>query len=317
MWKKYLSGALAALDPESLDGMSVAQFLRSTGASAEVIALLRVGALDMMGEGIESYSALQILQRLRGGLATHSYTIRGGSDRLPKALAGSLESSIWYESPVVRIEPGVASASVVVERRSEHQRLTADHLICTLPFSVLRRLDVSPSFSASKTRAIDELSYTSVVRIFLQCAQRAWTSEHLHFLTTTDLPLRWIFDHTVTQTGRRGILEAQAFGADARRLSRMAEDERLEFAVSRLEKIFPGVRKNYERGIAKCWDDDPWARGAFAYFRPGQMLSLTPHLARPEGRVHFAGDHTSAWSGWMQGALQSGVRAAREVAEAA
>src|SRR5688500_5572997 len=93
LWKKYLGGAAAALEHEALDGMSVAQFLRSTGAPAEVVALLRVGALDMMGEGIESYSALQMLQRLRGTAATQSYTIRGGSDRLPKALAGSLESS--------------------------------------------------------------------------------------------------------------------------------------------------------------------------------------------------------------------------------
>jgi monoamine oxidase len=47
------------------------------------------------------------------------------------------------------------------------------------------------------------------------------------------------------------------------------------------------------------------------------MLALMPHLARPEGAVHFAGDHTSLWSGWMQGAFESGVRAAREVAQAA
>jgi len=50
--------------------------------------------------------------------------------------------------------------------------------------------------------------------------------------------------------------------------------------------------------------------------KPGQMTAFLPHLARPEGRIHFAGDHTSAWMRWIQGALESGHRAAREVQEA-
>src|SRR2546430_12324154 len=86
---------------------------------------------------------------------------------------------------------------------------------------------------------------------------------------------------------------------------------------SQVERIFPGIREDFERGVSKSWDQDPWARGAFAYLRPGQMLSLLPHLARPEGRVHFAGEHTSPWSGWMQGALDSGLRAAREITDRA
>jgi monoamine oxidase len=51
------------------------------------------------------------------------------------------------------------------------------------------------------------------------------------------------------------------------------------------------------------------------WFRPGQLRSLGPWIAKPEGRVHFAGEHTSPWIGWMQGALQSGLRAAREIVE--
>ena len=61
------------------------------------------------------------------------------------------------------------------------------------------------------------------------------------------------------------------------------------------------------------WVRDPWSRGAFAVFHPGQMTTMMPDIARPEGRVHFAGEHTSSWMGWMQGALESGERAAREV----
>ena len=77
------------------------------------------------------------------------------------------------------------------------------------------------------------------------------------------------------------------------------------------------MRENYEGGRSKCWDEDKWAGGAYVLFKAGQMSSLLPHIARAEGRVYFAGEHTSVWTGLMQGALESGIRAAREVNEAA
>lgn len=96
----------------------------------------------------------------------------------------------------------------------------------------------------------------------------------------------------------------------------MKEAERIRFTLEHMEKVYPGIRQNFEGGTSKCWDEDEWARGDYAWFKPGQMTSLLPHIARPEGRVHFAGEHTSPWTGWMQGALESGIRAAREVNEA-
>ncbi len=53
-----------------------------------------------------------------------------------------------------------------------------------------------------------------------------------------------------------------------------------------------GVKRHLERGASYAWDADPWSRGDYAWFRPGQVRRFLPHLATPEGRVHFAGDHT-------------------------
>jgi monoamine oxidase len=76
----------------------------------------------------------------------------------------------------------------------------------------------------------------------------------------------------------------------------------------------PRLAREFEGGTSKCWDDDPLARGAWAISRPGDMRNLEPDVARPEGAIHFAGEHTSAWhGGWMQGALESGERAAKEI----
>ena len=329
MWEEYIRAGLGDLGDvtapgwplnlglETLDRMSASEFLRSRGASQAAVALLRVGQLDLIGDGIDSYSALQMLHRLAlRRTETQRFSVRGGSDLLPKAFAARLAARIRYESPVVRIEPGETSVGIVVGSDGQYQRLTADHVVCTIPFSVLKQIDVSPSFSPQKTRAVKELPYTSIARIYLQFRRKAWRAENLYVTAATDLPIKWVFEHTVNQPGPRGILEAQAVGAESRRLSRMTESDRVRFALSQLERVFPGIGEGFERGASKAWDEDPWARGAFAYFRPGQMLSLLPHIASPEGRVYFAGDHTSPWSGWMQGALESGLRAAREINEA-
>jgi len=94
----------------------------------------------------------------------------------------------------------------------------------------------------------------------------------------------------------------------------MTEDERINFALQQVDAIFPGTRTHFEGGATKCWDEDPWERGVASYYKPGQFSTLLPHVAKPEGRIHFAGEHTSVWiDGWMQGALESGNRVAREV----
>ena len=69
-------------------------------------------------------------------------------------------------------------------------------------------------------------------------------------------------------------------------------------------------------GVVHRWSDERWTRGAFALYRPGQLTMLMPVLASAESGFHFAGEHTSIWTGWMEGALESGERAAREVLNA-
>jgi len=193
--------------------------------------------------------------------------------------------------------------------------ITCDYVICAIPFSVLRNVKFSPAVSREKQLAIDHLGNTSVVRVFLQTRQRFWLDQGLNGAATTDLPMMTAYDKTFYQPGTRGLLEAYIAGERARKLAAMSPDERLRFTVSQIEMIHPAIREYYEGGSSVCWDDEQWSRGAYAWFRPGEMTSLLPHIASPEGRIHFAGDHTSPAPGWMNGALQSGNRVAREVAD--
>jgi monoamine oxidase len=179
---------------------------------------------------------------------------------------------------------------------------------------VQKNIEVTPPFSVEKQKAIEQLSYMSVSKIFLQSRKRFWASDGLSGFATTDLPISEVWDITYKQPGTRGILQALPISLHSRRVTGMPEKERINFALEQVEMIFPGMREHFDGGVTKCWEEDEWARGAWCYYKPGQFSWLVPHVARAEGRIHFAGEHTSIWlGGWMQGALESGNRVAREV----
>jgi monoamine oxidase len=303
-------------DALMLDSTSFADFLGGRGASEGAVSLLRLGYLDEWGDGVEACSALSLLRdlavnRRRGA----SRLVDGGTDRLPQALAARLEGRIRYRTAVVGIEPSRREVRVTVEHEGVRRTLAADRLVCALPFSTLRRVAVAPAFSPGKREAVRALAHTSVTRVYLQSRERFWGDGDAEDAVVTDLPVMILRDATAGQPGGRGVLEAFVTGANARRLAALAPRQRVDAVLADVEAIFPGARAAVETGTSFSWDDDPWARGDYAWFRPGDLRVLGPHLASPEGRVHFAGDHTSALPGWMEGALRSGRRAAREVVE--
>ena len=303
---------------KKFDRMSFKEFLRQQGASPAAIALLSLGAWSQWGEGTGTVSALLVLRS--AVLRRHAirfYRIEGGNDFLPRAFAQRLAQKIRYGAPVVRIEHGPQGVRVVFLQSGRRETLTADHVICAIPFSVLRYMELVPRFSPGKQRAIEQLPYSSATRVFLQSRRKFWVEQGFSGSALTDLPIRSISEATANETGLRGILATYMSGPAARQFAAMKEKQRIHVTLQQVEKIFPGIRENFEGGASISWDKIPWSRGAAPWLRPGQMTSLLPHIARPEGRVHFAGEHTSVWMRWMQGALESGHRAAREVHEAA
>jgi monoamine oxidase len=80
-----------------------------------------------------------------------------------------------------------------------------------------------------------------------------------------------------------------------------------------MERAHPGTAEHFEGSVSHSWIDDPWARGASAEFQAGQLTRHYRALRAPEGRIFFSGEYTSPWSGWMNGALESGHRTAREI----
>ena len=325
LWQKYVARAVQEVadvesgDPllrslEKYDRVTFSAFLRAQGASPAAIAIIGVGLASGLGDGAERVSALNLLREAaHRQKRTQSFTIRGGTDRLPRALAARLGAAIHYGTPVVRLEQHANDVRVIAKQGGATRTFTGDRVVCAIPFSVLRHIEVNPSFGREKRAVIDQLHYTSVARIFVQTRTRFWTAEGLSGNASTDLPVMGVYERTINQPGTRGILESYVAGANARRTTAMSEHDRLTTTLREMAKVYPRIVEEYEGGASKSWDDDEWARGAYAWFEPGQMMSLMPHIAGPEGRIHFAGEHASSWPGWIEGALESADRVVREI----
>jgi monoamine oxidase len=277
---------------------------------------MRLGYLDEWGDGVESCSALSLLRDLaQQRAAGAAFLVDGGTDRLPRAFAARLGDRVRYGAEVTEIHHDGGGVRVGLRVRGRSAALSADYLVCALPFPTLRTVRVSPPFSPGKRRAVEGLRTTSVTRVYLQLRERCWEAGEA--VVPSDLPVMSLGDATAGQPGPRAVLEAFVTGPNARRIAAMDPEARVAFAREHARRVHPGLDGVFERGSSYCWDADPWARGDYAWFAPGELRGFLPHLARPEGRVHFAGDHTSSLPGWMQGALASGRRAADEVHAAA
>lgn len=246
-----------------------------------------------------------------GGKPERWYKIKGGSDLLPKAFAEKLAGKIRYGTPAVRIEQDSKQGRVVFLDAGRQQTLTADVILCTIPFSVLRSIDL-PALSSRKREVIKRTHYDAVSRVYLQTRIRFWEDKGLNgFAFTSDNIEIW--QPTWSQPGPRGILMTYARPGEAERITRLKEKDRITVTFKQLDGIFGGLRENFERGATKCWSEDEWSRGAWAIVGLSDFFTAVS----PEGRIHFAGEHLSPWVSWMQGALSSGLRAVKEIEEGA
>lgn len=298
------------------DRASLADVLDKRGVSAAGRELLALGSLRFWGDGPEHVSALALMRDLALiAQFRQQFYIKGGNDQLPAAFASRLRDRIRYGMPATALHQDANGVKVVSRYQGREHTEQGDYLICTIPFSVLRSIPITPEPGAGKRQAIRELPYTSNARIFVQARNRVWAKEGKSLALLTDLPVMLVQEAPYAEPGDgpRGLLDCYIGGPQARAVGALPAAQRVPFALESLKKVFPDLPDQCEGGTSYIWDDDPWAKGAHCCFKPGQFTTLAPHLATPEGRIFFAGEHTSPWTAWMQGALHSGLRAAREV----
>jgi len=264
-----------------------------------------IGGTDS-GEDIRFVSALNAMA---DALSEHDcYRVQGGNWLLPQALAmriGSNRIHLRQKAVTVRQSNG----TVTVECR-DGKSFNADYVICTLPASVTSSLHWLPRLSDDKQAALTALNYCRIMKISILFRHRFWRDS---FEIATDTLADFIYHSTQRQPGNKGVLTAYAVGDRAYVLSNMSDQEKIETICQALEVPFGDVRKYVDGIVSYYWGDDPFVGGAYALFEKNHPLNLKDKLREPHQRVVFAGEHTADCQGFMEGAIESGLRAARAV----
>lgn len=241
----------------------------------------------------------------------------GGLDQLTDGMAAHLSASLLHlATRVTSFAHAAGGVELAYERGGGTGSIAAGHAILAVPASVLRTWAVEPPWEPARQQAIAGVRYGHVMKVHLQFRRRFWLDHGRSRGVFTDGPLQSAWDSTGSQRGDRGILTVYKAGHEALALTGLPETERLARCLAQLEAVYPGCSAEFEQGAAVDWDAEPATRGAYSHFAPGELTAYAPWLARPAGRVHFAGEHTDPWQATMNGALASGARAAREVMQA-
>jgi len=210
--------------------------------------------------------------------------------------------------------------------------VVADHVVLTLPFTTLRNVDLSGvTLSPLKQQAIANLPLGNNVKIQIQVAKHPWVKDGYTGDTLTDAPFDGSWDGSTYQTagghqdtqilivvpgGAEGVELASKYGLT--QVQGPAPSAMVNDALAQYEPILPGVTAAWNAGPKLAWVNDgnlePRLLGAWSQYNVGQFTGFSGVEGLAEGNIHFAGEHTStAFQGFIEGAVRSGYRAADEI----
>ena len=289
---------------------------RISGAIAD----LRATAITMRGFFLADPDELSLLVYVEQFAAGEDpakrtmHRLRGGNDRLPERMARALHTRVRLQQPARRIVQNQSSVRVTVENaRGRRTEITSDYTIVAVPAPLAAEIEYAPALPAPQRDWLARLRYGRATKTLLQFDRHAWRGSGRPRACATDLDIGAVWDSSEDQRGPRGILTLLAGGGASDATKAMLASRGAERFAAHLGFFGLGrARLIASRSIS--WEDDPWARGGYAFFDSSFPPSARRLLALPWKRVFFAGEHTSTtWQGYMNGAVESGLRAAEEV----
>ncbi|XP_031698059.1 L-amino-acid oxidase-like, partial [Anarrhichthys ocellatus] len=249
------------------------------------------------------------------------FEVTDGFDHIPRALFQMLNATTLLNSKVKLINHAGGRGVTVTfqDGRSSGSltNLTADYALVTASAKAAIFIDFQPPLSADKTEALRSVHYASTTKVILSFSERFWEKEGIRGgKSITDRPSRFIFypSHGFPGTAAGALLASYTCSDDSTLFQGVSEDELMAVVLEDLVKIHGEyIRALWTGGLVKKWGLDPYSLGAFALFTPYQQGQYARELFQSEGRLHFAGEHTATPHGWIETAMKSALRAARNI----
>ncbi|QDU92987.1 flavin monoamine oxidase family protein [Lignipirellula cremea] len=294
---------LAKYDRVTLKGL-----LHSLGASEAFIKLVDAHA----AEATVDTAVLALLPDFAYHFADRNlFRIAGGNDRLPQVMAEVLGNRVHLDSPVTAIRQTAAEASV---KTKDGREWVGDAIISTIPFTVLRELEVTPKLSPRKQELIEKLRWTPVVKVYVQTETAPWLQQGVRGwpMAASNRPWERVIDITGNEPGGHGNVFFYLTGKNAEQYRSRPQKTRAKEVLTQFRKDLPGLLDEVIETGEFSWPDQPWIKAAFADLPLGGGWMIN-EWQTPEGKLHFAGDFTTLKSGWVEGAIESGLRAAQQI----
>ncbi|MDH4165825.1 MAG: FAD-dependent oxidoreductase [Gammaproteobacteria bacterium] len=296
--------------------VSMRDFLRKQGATDPMIELAYdtiptygVNAKDISALMMAYVSAFTAAQKSAKPVMLQA---RGGNQNIPVAMAAQLRQPVRFNQTVKAIETTDAGVSV---RTADGARYTARAVVCAVPFTTLRRIKLRPDLAGMQERAVESLPYQPIHQVALQASRPFWEQDGLEPSMWTDSIGRVSAIYHEAKEDQVSSLVVSAFGPGARHLDRLGKEGAARYVVAQIEQMRPAAKGALQVIGQHSWEQDPFAGGAWAYFNPGTVTKFLPAMFQPRGRMHFCGEHASVSARGMEGAIESGERAAGAVAQ--
>ncbi|MEZ5460151.1 MAG: NAD(P)/FAD-dependent oxidoreductase, partial [Steroidobacteraceae bacterium] len=234
----------------------------------------------------------------------------GGNQSLPEALAAALPTPPIMGSPVASVRHTPQGVQVTTEDGTVHR---AERAICSLPLPAMRHVRFDPPLGVQKARAIRVVPSMMITKMVFVPKRPFWELDGLDPGMWTDGPAGIVRPLRQGSDGREvTALMTWARGYDAQRLDVLGPRAAGELVMREIARLRPASAGHLEPVAFKSWQTDRFAGGTWAVWAPGQPQAFLPAVAESEGRLHFCGEHTALANRGMEGAMESGERAALE-----
>jgi monoamine oxidase len=302
----------AALDVPAHD------WFRAQGLSERAIDLA-YGLNVSFGRSARDVSALLLLfrgafsksQRAVAPKDSLGYTARHGVQRICEAMAAAVAGGVELGHVVTGI---AQTGDRVTVHCANGRRFAARHAIAAVPVAVLRRIALEPALPKAQAQAIANLPAQPLTQVYLAPKSRFWEQDgHAPSLFTDTLAGMLAAARNRDRPTEVTSLAAWVTGNQAEALDRLPPADAGRAVIAAIEEIRPAAKGQLELLGMHSWGADPYAGGAWAYFRPGDVTRYAAVLGNVHGRVHFCGEHLGLESRGMEGAMESAEEAAAAI----
>ncbi len=305
---------------ESLDAQTFDTWITRNARTPQTRALMRLYAEAVFSADAAEISLLHALAYTAhgGGVNGHTLTrghalqdrVLGGAQSIAQRLADGLDD-VWLNSPVTRVEQD--GAGVTLHTPDGPHR--AGSAILAVPPALLSGVPFEPPLPPRRAQLQQRLPMGAVVKFLAVYGRPFWREEGLSGMAISDRgPVTITFDNSPPQ-GTPGVLLGFIEGRDARALMGVSVEERREAALASIARLFGSRALHPLETAERDWTAEPHSGGCYgALFGPGVWTGYGEALREPVGRLHWAGAETArVWMNYMDGAVESGERAAAEV----